>query len=137
MFIYITVHILYQRYYALESLDWICQRANALDLAPHHIPGLEELRRVHTHAHTRRGAGGNDGARFQGHALRKLGNDMVDVKDLQGRIGILPLLAVDKAADAQLRRVGLKLVCRDDAGTDGGKAVQTFAEIPLLVGRWR
>ena len=102
MFIYITIYILCQRYYVLESLDRIGQCTNTLDLAPHHISGLEELRRVHAHTHTRRGAGGNDGARFQGHALRKLGNDMVDVKDLQGRIGILPLLAVDKAADAQL-----------------------------------
>lgn len=102
MFIIITIHIFYQIYYVLESLDRIGQRANALDLAPHHISGFEELRRVHAHAHTRRGAGGNDGARFQGHALRKLGNDMVDVKDLQGGIGILPLLAVDKAADASL-----------------------------------
>ena len=120
MFIYITVHILYQRYYILESLDRIGQCTNTLDLAPHHISGLEELRRVHAHAHTRRGAGGNDGARFQGHALRKLGNDMVDVKDLQGGIGILPLLAVDKAADAQPGRVVGKGICRDDAGPDGG-----------------
>lgn len=121
VFIYITVHILRQRYYVLESLDRIGQRTNTIDLAPHHIPGLEELRRVHAHAHTRRGAGGNDGARFQGHALRKLGNDMVDVKDLQGRIGILPLLAVDKAADAQPGRVVGKGICRDDAGPRWGR----------------
>ena len=75
---YITARIFTLRYCISELLDRIGQRTNTLDLAPHHISGLEELRRVHTHAHTRRGAGGNDGARFQGHALRKLGNDMVD-----------------------------------------------------------
>ena len=79
---YITVRIFELRYCISESLDRICQRANTLDLAPHHISGLKELRRVHAHAHTRRGAGGNDSTRFQGHALRKLGNDMVDIKDL-------------------------------------------------------
>lgn len=99
---YITIRIFALRYCIPESLDRIGQRANAIDLAPHHIPGLEELRRVHAHTHTRRGTGGNDGARFQGHTLRKLGNDMVDVKDLQGGIGILPFLAVDKAANASL-----------------------------------
>ena len=60
---------------------------------------------------------------------------MVDVKDLQGGIGILPLLAVDKAADAQPGRVVGKGICRDDAGPDGGKAVQTLAKVPLLVRR--
>ena len=60
---------------------------------------------------------------------------MVDVKNLQTGVGVLPLFAVDKTADAQLRRVGFKLICRHDAGADGGKAVQTFAKVPLLVGR--
>ena len=60
---------------------------------------------------------------------------MVDVKDLQAGVGVLPLLAIDEAADSQSGRVGLELVRRDDTRPDGCEAVQTLAEIPLLVGR--
>ena len=59
---------------------------------------------------------------------------MVDVKDLQAGVGVLPLFAVDKAADAHFGRIGVEFVCGNDAGAHGRKAVQTFAEIPLLVG---
>ena len=59
---------------------------------------------------------------------------MVDIKNLQLGVGILPQFAVHPAADGQCGRVGVKFVGGDDAGTHGGEAVQTFAEVPLLVG---
>jgi len=60
---------------------------------------------------------------------------MVVIKNLQHRVGVLPLLAVDEAADAELGRIVGELVRRDDAGPDGGKAVQTLAKVPLFVRR--
>ena len=53
---------------------------------------------------------------------------------MQAGVRVLPLFAVDKAADAHFGRVGVEFVCGNDAGADGREAVQTFAEIPLLVG---
>ena len=58
---------------------------------------------------------------------------MVNVEDLQAGVGVLPLFAVDEAPDGELGRISLELIRRDDAGADGGKAVEALAEIPLLV----
>ena len=41
----------------------------------------------------------------EGNQLRKLGNDMVNVEDLQAGVGVLPLFAVDEAPDGELGRV--------------------------------
>ena len=117
----------------MHSADRVRQGADALDLAPHFVARDEEAGRVHPHSDARRGAGGDDGACAEGHALRQLGDDVVDVKDLKAGVGVLPLFAVDKAPDGELGRINLELVRRDDAGADGGKAVEALAEIPLLV----
>lgn len=116
------------------SADCVRQGADALDLAANFVARFEEAGRLHAHADARRGAGGDDSTGLEGHALRKLCNDMVNVEDLQAGVGVLPLFAVDEAPDGQLGRVGVELVCRDDAGADGSEAVEALAEIPLLVG---
>ena len=55
-----------------------------------------------------------DGACTEGHALRQLGDDVVDVKDLKASVGVLPLFAVDEAPDGELGRISLELIRRDD-----------------------
>ena len=65
------------------SVDCVRQSSDALDLAANFVARFEEAGRLHAHADARRGAGGDDSTGLEGHALRKLGNDMVNVEDLQ------------------------------------------------------
>ncbi len=111
----------------------VSQGADTFNGALHHIAGLQEFRWVEAHADAGRGAGGDDGAGQQRHAGGQLLDDVRDGGNQQVCGGILPQLAVDAGGDMQSRRKG-DLVSSDDAGANGGKAVQTFAEIPLLVG---
>ena len=73
------------------SVDCVRQSSDALDLAANFVVRFEEAGRLHAHADARRGAGGDDGAGLEGHALRKLCNDMVNVEDLQAGVGVLPM----------------------------------------------
>ena len=84
------------------SADCVRQSSDALDLAANFVARFEEAGRLHAHADARRSTGGDDGAGLEGHALRKLGNDMVNVEDLQAGVGVLPLFAVDEAPDGAL-----------------------------------
>ena len=117
----------------VPSSHRVSQGSNAVDSALYHIAGLQEFRRVEAHADAGGSAGGDDGAGQQRHAGGQLLDDVRDGGNQQVCGGILPQLAVDAGGDMQSRRKG-DLVSSDDAGANGGKAVQTFAEIPLLVG---
>ena len=108
--------------------------ADALDGAFHRVAGLEESGRIEAHAHSRRGAGGDDGARQQRHSPGQLLQDLPDGGNQQSGIGLLPQLAVDPAGDLQRRGIG-DLVGGDQHGAHGREAVQTLAEIPLLMAR--
>ena len=78
------------------------------------------------------GAGGDDGARQQRHSPGQLLQDLPDGGNQQSGIGLLPQLAVDPAGDLQRRGIG-DLVGGDQYGAHGREAVQTLAEIPLLM----
>ena len=47
-------------------------------------------------------------------------DNVVDIKDLQAGVRILPLFAVDEAPDGEFGRISLELIRRDDAGADEG-----------------
>ena len=51
------------------SADCVRQSSDALDLAANFVARFEEAGRLHAHADARRGAGGDDGAGLEGHAL--------------------------------------------------------------------
>ena len=111
----------------------VSQGADAFDGALYHIAGLQEFRWVEAHADAGGSAGGDDGAGQQRHAGGQLLNDVRDGGNQQVCGGVLPQLAIDAGGDMQGRRKG-DLVSGDDARAYGGKAVQTFAKVPLFVG---
>ena len=107
--------------------------ADALDAAGDFIARVQPFRRVKAHAHAGGRAHGDDRAGEQGHAAAELGDDIRDVKDHPVRGAVLPQLAVDAGGNMQGRWKD-DLVSGDDARAYGGKAVQTFAKVPLFVG---
>ena len=54
---------------------------------------------IHSHPHSGGGAGDEDGARRQRHALRELTDDVADIEEHLVRHAVLPQLSVDKASD--------------------------------------
>ena len=117
----------------IRSSHRVPQGTDALDGALYHIAGLQEFRRVEAHADAGRSAGGDDGAGQQRHAGGQLLDDVRNGGDQQVCGGVLPQLAIDAGGDVQGGWKG-DLVSGDDTGAHGGKAVQTLAEIPLLIG---
>src|SRR5699024_8932299 len=104
-----------------------------LDRTLYHVAGFEEPGRVKAHAHASWSPGGDDGAGQQRDAGGQLRDDVGDAGDQQAGIGALAQLPVDLGGDRESRREG-NLVGGGDAGSHGGEAVQTLAEVPLLVG---
>ena len=117
----------------IRSAHRVSQSADAFNGALYHIAGLQEFRWVEAHADAGGSAGGDDGAGQQRHAGGQLLNDVRDGGNQQVCGGVLPQLAVDTGGDMQGRWKG-DLISGDDAGAHGSKAVQTLAEIPLLMG---
>lgn len=116
----------------IRSAHRVSQGADAFDGALYHIAGLQELRRVEAHADAGGGAGGDDGAGQQRHVGGQLLDDVRDGGNQQVCGGILPQLPVDAGGNMQGRRKG-DLISGDNTETHRGKAIQTLAEVPLLM----
>ena len=79
--------------------DGVGDATDPVDLAGDHISALEEAGGIHSHPHSGGGAGDEDGARRQRHALRELTDDVADIEEHLVRHAVLPQLSVDKASD--------------------------------------
>src|SRR5215204_4518718 len=79
--------------------------AEAGDLHPDHVSGLQEDRRVLECSASRRGAGHDDISRRELDDLAEVRDQMRDVDDHLATAALLPKLAVDPAAKRQLVRV--------------------------------
>src|SRR5690625_4767745 len=109
----------------------VAQAANALDADFDLIAGLQEFWGVKANAHTLRGSGGNDVTGEQLHALRQGLDEGRDIKDQVLGVGVLAQLAIDPALYVQILMVDF--IGRHNDRAHGAKAVQGFAEEPLLV----
>ena len=74
--------------------DGVGDATDPVDLAGDHISALEEA-----HPPSGGGAGDEDGARRQRHALRELTDDVAEIEEHLVRHAVLPQLSVDKASD--------------------------------------
>src|SRR5262249_56998307 len=90
--------------------DLILDEADAIDLDAHTIAGLEESRRLHGDAYAARRAGEDHVAGLQRHRLCEVRYLRRAVEDQVLGVRVLPLLAVDEAADAEIP--GIDLVSR-------------------------
>ena len=99
----------------------------AFDLQLHHVSGFEVAGRLHTQAHPRRGAGGDQVAGFQGHELGEVVHQIVAPEDHGLRIALLHRPPVDRQPHLQVLRVS-NLVGR---GQPGAQGVEGVARLPL------
>jgi len=81
-------------------------------------------------AHAWRRARGDDVARFQGHELRQVADDLRDGENHGLRIAGLHALAIDFQVQVQVLLVD-DFVARDQPRTDGAEGVAALALIPL------
>ena len=112
--------------------DGVGDATDPVDLAGDHISALEEAGGIHSHPHSGGGAGDEDGARRQRHALRELTDDVADIEEHLVRHAVLPQLSVDKASDGQRGRAG-EFARGDNDRPHGKKGIQAFSEEVLLV----
>lgn len=103
---------------------------NALNLNFNQITIIEITRFLHAHGDTSRRTCHDDGALFQGCALRDKGYNFRDVEQqIRGVCGLSDL-AIDSGLEIKRRTLAKKLVGNDNR-TDGGKLVKAFTEAPL------
>lgn len=87
--------------------------ANLGNLDRDDITVVEPLGLLHTHSHTGRSTGHNDSALLKSGALGDERNDLGDVEEKVGRVGVLANLVVDLGGQLETRTVAENLVGHD------------------------
>ena len=95
-------------------------------MANYFIPCLQKGGRLHAHANTGRGAGGNNGACCKGHALGQLANSTTHSLNHKFGIAVLAQLTIYCAANIKVLLI-TDLISSHKAGAHGREAIQAFA----------
>src|SRR5215218_8995832 len=112
--------------------DRIGEFPNPRDGYPHLVSGAKEALRREADPDSGRRSGGDQVARFQGHAGGDGLDDCADVEDHVAQAGELATLAVH--VGRELPRVEIvERVARDQPRPDRAEAVQALAEKPLAM----
>ena len=108
---------------------WISQCADRVDVDFYHIAFFEEFRRVEAHAYALRGAGGDDVAREEGHAVGEGRDEFRNGEDEVGGGAFLTEAAIDFRVDGE----GERPVADHDGRAHRAEGVEALAAEPLEV----
>ena len=104
--------------------------AEAFEAEADGLAGAEVRGRLHSHADTAGGAGGDDVAGVKGEELAEVADEFPDAEDHGGSAAVLAANAIDVQPDFDVLGVG-DFVFGDEPGAEGAEGVAAFALGPL------